>query len=246
MTRGADRVVVCGGDGSLHLAVQELAGSTTALAILPIGTGDDNARTLGIPLKDPAAAADVVLDGVRRTVDLGHVAAHDGTTRYFLGVLSSGFDSWVNERANRMTWPKGKARYSIAILGELRTFAPVSYEVTVDGTTLRDGAMLVAVGNGTSYGGGMMICPSAVPDDGLLDLTWLHAVGKTTFIRAFPSVFRGTHVEHPYVSTHRGSSIRLDAPGQLAYADGERVGPLPVQITAKASALQVIVPEGCA
>ena len=239
---GSERVVVCGGDGTLHLAVQELAGTDVGLGILPVGTGDDNARGLGIPLKDPEGAARTVVHGQRRTVDLGRVAADDGTSRYFLGVLSSGFDSWVNERANRMTWPKGKARYTVAIVGELRTFAPVRYSVTVDGEELQDGAMLVAVGNGISYGGGMKICPAAVADDGLLDLTWLHAVKKSVFIRAFPSVFSGTHVEQPYVTTARGRDIRLEAPGQLAYADGERVGPLPVQISAVPAALQVLVP----
>ncbi|MBM3688320.1 MAG: YegS/Rv2252/BmrU family lipid kinase [Actinobacteria bacterium] len=239
---GAREVVVAGGDGTLHHAVQELAGSETALAILPVGTGDDNARTLGIPLRDPAGAARALAEGVRRRVDLAEVTAADGTQRYFLGVLSAGFDSFVNERANRMTWPKGKARYVVAIAGELRTFRPVEYTAILDGREIREGAMLVAVGNGVSYGGGMKVCPGAVPDDGLLDVTWLHAVSTPTFIRVFPSVFSGTHVNKPFVSTYRAREIELSAPGQLAYADGERVGPLPISIRLRPGVLSVIVP----
>ena len=239
---GAAEVVVAGGDGTLHHAVQSLAGSDTALAILPIGTGDDNARTLGIPLRDPAGAAAAVAAGVTRRIDLAEVTADDGTRRFFLGVLSAGFDSFVNERANRMSWPKGKARYVVAILGELRTFRPVEYTASLDGREVRDGAMPVAVGNGGSYGGGMKVCPGAVPDDGLLDFTWLHAVSTPTFIRVFPSVFSGSHVDKPFVSTYRAREIALDAPGQLAYADGERIGPLPISIQARPAALSVIVP----
>ena len=86
----------------------------------------------------------------------------------------------------------------------------------------------------------MRVCPDAAPDDGLLDVTWLHGVGKATFLRVFPQVFSGSHVRSPYVSTTRAASIELDAPGQLAYADGERVGPLPALITVQRGALPVV------
>lgn len=237
---GEERIIVCGGDGSLHLAAQELAGGDTALGIVPAGTGDDNARTLGIPRGDVAVATRLAATGPVSRIDLGHVVVADGTVRVFLGVLSSGFDSLVNERANVMTWPSGNARYLVAILGELRTFRPVPYRAILDGREAAGEAMLVAVGNGASYGGGMRVCPDAVPDDGQLDVTWLHGVGKTTFLRVFPQVFSGRHVRSPYVSTTRAASIELDAPGQLAYADGERVGPLPAVITVEPGALPVV------
>lgn len=237
---GDERVLVCGGDGSLHLAAQELAGGETALGVVPAGTGDDNARTLGIPRGDAVAAATLAARGPISRMDLGRVVAGDGTERVFLGVMSSGFDSLVNERANAMTWPRGDARYLVAILGELRTFRPVSYSAVLDGRRVDGEAMLVAVGNGRSYGGGMRVCPDAVPDDGMLDVTWLHGVGKATFLRVFPQVFSGRHVRSPYVSTTRASRIELDAPGQLAYADGERVGPLPAVVTVECGALPVV------
>ncbi len=237
---GDERVIVCGGDGTLHLAAQELAGGDTALGIVPAGTGDDNARTLGIPRGDVAGATRLAATGTVSRIDLGRVVVADGAERVFLGVLSSGFDSLVNERANVMTWPNGNARYLVAILGELRTFRPVPYRATLDGRPVEGEAMLVAVGNGVSYGGGMRVCPDAMPDDGLLDVTWLHGVSKATFLRVFPQVFSGSHVRSPYVSTTRAASIELDAPGQLAYADGERVGPLPAAITVERGALPVV------
>ena len=141
-----------------------------------------------------------------------------------------------------MSWPKGKAKYAAAIVGELRVFKPVRYDADIDGVSVSEGAMLVAVGNGRFYGGGMLICPDADVHDGVLDVTWLEAVGIPTFLRAFPSVFRGTHVRRGDVRTFRGESIRLVAAGQLAYADGERVGPLPIDIRVLPSALRVRVP----
>lgn len=243
---GAARVVVCGGDGTLHLAAQELAGGDCALGIIPAGTGDDNARTLRIPLGDIAAAARLAVSGSPRRMDLGEVTTADGTRRVFLGVMSSGFDSLVNERANALDWPRGNARYLVSILGELRTFRPVQYAAQVDGRPVNGEAMLVAVGNGVSYGGGMKVCPDADPFDGLLDITWLHGVGKPTFLRVFPQVFSGGHVRTRYVSSLRAKAIHLDAPGQVAYADGERVGPLPVAVSVLPRALPVISGEASA
>lgn len=236
----ADRVVVIGGDGSLHLAAQELVGGSTALAIIPAGTGDDNARTLGIPLGRPQDAARLAILGAFSTIDLGCVTTGDGTQTFFLGVLSSGFDSLVNERANRMRWPTGKAKYVVALLGELRTFRPVGYRATFDGRVAQGQAMLVAIGNGSSYGGGMQVCLGANPADGLLDVTWLHGVGTGTFLRVFPQVFTGKHITSRYVSTTRATVVHLEADGQIAYADGERIGPLPVNIEVRPQALRVI------
>lgn len=237
---GADRVVVCGGDGTLHLAVQELCGSGTALAMVPSGSGDDNARTLGVPRGDVVAAATLAALGEASTMDLGRVATSQGDERVFLGVLSSGFDSQVNERANRMRWPAGNAKYLTAILAELRTFRPVAYRALLDGREATGEAMLVAVGNGVSYGGGMRVCPSADPADGLLDVTWLHGVPRATFLRLFPRVFTGSHVATRYVSSVRARTVSLEAQGQVAYADGERIGPLPIRVDVVPGALRVV------
>lgn len=239
---GADALVVCGGDGTVNLALQAVAETDTPLGILPVGTGDDNARTLGISLKDITAAADVIADGKTRLVDCGHVSTADDIERYFLGVMSVGFDSEVNERANEMSWPHGQARYLIATLAELRVFQPLPFTMTIDGEDIRQEAMLVAVGNGISYGGGMKVCPEADVSDGMLDMTVLAAVGKGEFVRAFPSVFKGTHVAHDYVTQHRFERATINAPDQVVYADGERFGPAPATVVIKPGAVNVFAP----
>ncbi len=243
LSEGADAIIACGGDGTVHLALQAAVQAHVPLGIIPVGTGDDNARTLGLPLGDAAAAADVIADDRLRTVDVGKITLKEsGEVRFFLGVLSVGFDSLVTERANRMTWPTGKARYIVATLAELSTFSPQEFTLTIDGDERRATAMLIAIGNGRSYGGGMLVCPNAQPDDGLLDMTLLNAVSKAKFISSFGSVFKGTHINEPFVDTYRFRSCTIEAPGQLVFADGERVGTVPATIDALPDALEVYAP----
>lgn len=239
---GASAVVACGGDGTVHAALQLVADTDIALGIIPMGTGDDNARSWGIPLGDPLGAAEVVAGGHIRMVDAGRVHCSDNDPQWFLGVMSSGFDSLVNERANHMSFPKGKAKYAVATLSELRVFKPVMYDIDVDGSHIHTEAMLVAIGNGVSYGGGMKVCPNAEIDDGELEITVLSRVGKWEFVRVFPRVFKGTHVSHPAVHSLRGSTIDLAAAGQIVYADGERIGSLPARIECHPAAVRALVP----
>ena len=236
-------VIACGGDGTVHAVAQALVGTTVALGIMASGSGDDIAHALGFPAGSADTSADYLVTaiaaGSTRVVDVGHVISGDGTSRHFLAVLSTGFDSAVNERANTMTRLRGQ-RYNVAMVRELASFRPSRYELRLDDEVITGAAMLVAVGNGPRYGGGMRICPSAVIDDGQLDVTWLSAMSKPTFLRAFPSVYSGQHVHHPAVRTFRGRTLMISAAGQVAYADGERVGPLPVRIESRAAALRVL------
>ena len=240
--RQPDAVVVVGGDGSIHGALQPLVGTGIPLGVLPVGSGDDNARSLGIPRRDPEAVAGLVASSEGRRIDVGRVVTADGREEYFLGVLSAGFDSEVNERANNLQRLRGQARYLAAIVAELRSFRPVPFTVTVDGRSESASTMLVAVGNGISYGGGMRVCPGADHADGQLDVTWLVEVSRLRFIRSFPQVFTGSHVRQPFVRTRRGQRIDLDAPAQTVYADGERIGPLPATVTCIPGALTVLAP----
>jgi diacylglycerol kinase (ATP) len=246
--RGCDAVVAVGGDGMVNLAAQVLAETSTPLGLVPAGTGNDFARMLGLHGLSPASAADVVVAGLSgtapygRRVDLGQALVEGAAPRWFAGVLSSGFDSAVNERGNAMRWPRGRMRYNLAIVAELGGFRPVPYTIEADGLVLETAAMLVAVGNGQSYGGGMKVTPGARLDDGLLDVTVLGALGRVTFVRLFPRVYRGTHVEHPSVQVLRARTVRVQAAGTVAYADGERLGPLPVEATCVPDALAVLAP----
>jgi diacylglycerol kinase (ATP) len=240
---GARAVLAAGGDGTVHAVLQPLVGTDTPLGIIAGGSGDDIAASLGFPTKDVTAITTALVRAVAvgRTslIDVGHVITHDGADRYFLGVMSTGFDSAVNERANTMARLGGQ-RYNVAIVRELASFRPVPYEVVIDGELIRADGMLVSVGNGPRYGGGMLVCPAARMDDGLLDITWLGAVSTLTFLRALPLVFKGTHVTKSYVRTHRGREFTISAPGQIAYADGERIGPLPISVRAIPGALRVL------
>lgn len=240
---GAKVVLACGGDGTVHGVVQALVDTEVALGIVACGSGDDIALALGFPAHDVQAAVDYVTTaiaaGTTCVVDTGRATTADGTTRDFLAVLSTGFDSAVNERANHMTrW--GGQRYNVAMVRELASFRPTHYELLLDDEIVSGEAMLVAVGNGATYGGGMRICPGATLHDGLLDVTWLSAMSKPDFLRAFPSVFTGRHVSHRAVRTFRSRTLTIRAERQVAYADGERIGPLPVAIEARPGSLRVL------
>lgn len=231
-----DALVAFGGDGLVHLAVQAVAGTDVPLGIIPAGTGNDIADALGLPRKNPLVAADAVLRGKPRTIDAGRIAGE-----WFAGVVCCGFDSRVNERANAMTWPPGMAKYLLALAQELRTFEPIPFRITLDEEeVIEQEGMFVAVGNTRSYGAGMRVCPDAQPDDGLLDVMILGAVSKGAFLRAFPRVFQGTHVTHPAVTVRRVRSVRLEAPDTIAYADGERIGPVPITCEIVPGALRVL------
>lgn len=233
---GVDALVVVGGDGMVHLAIQALAHSESKLGLIPAGTGNDVARYFGIPRRDPAAAVDILLAGKERVVDLAKAGP-----RYFLTVLAAGFDAIVNERANQMTWPRGQLRYHIATVAELRTFSPLPYVLEVDGEQHRFEAMLVAVGNGESFGGGLRITEGASLDDGELDVVVIGPMKRRELIYTYPKLFKGTHVTHPRYVHYRGKQITVAAPGITAYADGERIGALPLTVSVQPGALRVVV-----
>ena len=232
-----ENLVVVGGDGMVHLAAQALAGTPTNLGIIPAGTGNDVARYVGVPRRDPQLAADVVVGSRVRTIDL----ARAGGT-YFVTVLAAGFDSKVNERANTMSWPRGQMRYNLATLAELRVFDPLPYILELDGEVRTLDAMLVAVGNGESFGGGLRITHGASLDDGLLDVVIIKPMSKAKLVRTYPRLFSGRHVGMPEYEHHRVRSVTVAAPGVSAYADGDRIGMLPLTVEAVPQALRVLVP----
>jgi diacylglycerol kinase (ATP) len=234
---GVESLVVCGGDGMVHLAVQAVAGTQTNLGIIPAGTGNDVARYFDIPRNDPQLAADIVVGSRVRRVDL---ACAGGT--YYVTVLAAGFDSKVNERANAMTWPKGQMRYNLATLAELRVFEPLPYTLVLDGVEHRLDAMLVAVGNGSSFGGGLRITEGALLDDGLLDVVVIKPMSKRKLVASYPKLFTGTIGNIAEYEHHLVKEVTVAAPGIVAYADGERIGALPLTVEVAPAALRVLVP----
>ena len=248
LDRGTDALVVAGGDGVISLALQALACSDIPLGIIPAGTGNDHAREYGLPTKGPEAAADIVADGWTETVDLGRICDAGGAAKWFGTVVATGFDSLVSDRTNRMRWPHGRMRYNLALLAELAQLRLLPFRLVLDTGTessreMRADLILAAFGNTRSYGGGMLICPTADHADGQLDITMVHSTSRVRLIRLFPTVFKGSHVDLDEVTTARARSIYVECPGINAYADGDYACALPAEISAVPGALHILRPD---
>jgi len=229
-------VIAVGGDGLAHVVLQKTTPAQIPLAVIPAGTGNDFVRTLGWSLSDLEPYLDQIVSTKARLMDLGLV---DG--EWFGAILSTGFDSIVNERANTMHWPKGPNKYNLAIAIELPGFKPRQYEITLDDRIIKTQAMLIAISNGRSYGGGMLVCPQADIHDGLFDVMILHTISKIEFLKVFPRVFKGTHISHPAVEIVRSKRVSIKADA-VAYADGERIGSLPLTAECISEAMQTWIP----
>ncbi|MFJ5985150.1 diacylglycerol/lipid kinase family protein [Lentzea sp. NPDC092896] len=228
---GVDLLVVLGGDGAAHLGVQAVAGTSTALGIVPAGTGNDLAVAVG------SRSVEDVVHGTRKQLDLGRLS----TGQWFATVLCAGFDSAVNERANAMRWPAGPRRYDLAIVAELASLKSAPLVVTTEDQTFELDATLVAIGNTPNYGGGIPVCPGADAHDGLFDVTVVEHGSRRMLMRMLPTLRTGTHTEHPAVRTFRAREVSLSGGnGWIAYADGERQEALPVSVRTVPGALTVL------
>lgn len=236
-----DALAVAGGDGMVHLGANLCAGTQMPLAIMPCGTGNDAALVLGIPIDDPAGAAKMALENLANpfVADLG-LGVTSTRRFYFFNSASAGFDSLCNRRANRWKYPKGPSRYTLAMLYELVGFSSLKYRAKIDGKERDLDAMLCALSNGPSYGGGMLVAPDARIDDGQLDLFIVNKITKPELIKVFPKVFTGKHVTHPAVEILRVTEVTLISEGVPVYADGEPAGQLPMTVSIAPKALRVL------
>jgi diacylglycerol kinase (ATP) len=236
-------LIVVGGDGIAHLGVNACAQSNVPLGIVAAGTGNDSARTLGLPTDDVVAGVRAILAGLDspRPVDLLR-GKTNATEFWSFGTVSAGFDALVNRRANQLRWPKGPRRYEVAMVLELAKFKGISYQAIIDGKVRKFEAMLCAAANSPAYGGGMLIAPQAKVDDGLLDLFIVHKISRATLLKIFPKVYTGQHVTHPKVEILRAQSVLLDAGEMPAYSDGEAVGQSPIAVSIAPKALLVFAP----
>jgi diacylglycerol kinase (ATP) len=234
-------LVAAGGDGTVGLLAGIAADHACRLGIVPTGSGNDFAATLGYDRRRPLDAIAAIADGRDATVDLGVVNG-----RSYTCVTCSGFDAEANRWANSVTRLSGTALYVAAVMRTLAVYRPCPFRVTVDGTVHETPAWMVAVGNSTSYAGGMRIVPDARMDDGLLDVCIVGNLSRVQILRHFPKVFRGTHLSVPGVEMYRGSRVTVEAlggDGMEVWADGERVGPLPATMEPRRAALRVRVPQ---
>jgi len=236
---GLDRLLVAGGDGTLHHAIQGLAGTPCALGVIPLGTGNDLARALGLPLA-PLAALEAALVATPRTIDLGRAGA-----RVFAGVAGVGLDGEVSRRvAAAPRGLRGSAAYAWAVVCAVARFDPPHLEARWDGGAFDGRVMLGAAANSPLFGGGMRIAPAARLDDGLLDVVLVERVSAARLLAVFPRVYRGRHLGHPAVHVARVAAVTFrTAPPTTVYADGEPMlaaGPDEVRLESWPAALRVL------
>lgn len=242
----SDVIIACGGDGTVHFTLQAALRLGLPMGIVPAGSGDDAARAIGLPhgrkRGDLRRAVEYTVAHLHRSraVDVIWAEAADGTREAYLGVLGAGFDSRVNARANDLSFPPGTAKYIRAMLQELRSFRPIPYRLEFPEESVEISGMLIAVGNGSTYGGGMKVCPGADVHDGLAEVLVVSEISKFSLLRIFPRVFNGTHIKHPATRILTAREFVLHAPGQIAYADGECIGPAPIRLSVAADAVRIV------
>lgn len=223
---GYEIVFACGGDGTLSQVINGLLDTGVPTGLLPAGTGNDFARMVGVS-RDPVLAARQALQGAPGRVDLFSV--NDGAA-WAVNIMGIGFDAAVAARMNRRVRLTGGAfAYVTAVLQELATHRAGEIELEIDGATWHGRALLVALANAVSYGGGMKIAPQASVTDGLMDVILVGEISKPAFLRAFPRVFRGTHLTHPAITAWQAKrvTVRSAAP-QPVLLDGDLYGMTPV------------------
>lgn len=240
---GAERIVVVGGDGLVHLALQAVATTETALGVVPVGTGNDFVRGLSgfafdEQANDPARAARAALGPVS-AIDAIRVGPESDPTAWVASVATAGFSGDVNDRANRLRRPRGPSRYTVATVLEIPTLTRRPLQITADGVTTEFDTALIAVANTGWFGGGMQICPGADPADGQLDVTVVAGASRLEMLRFFRLVFNGRHLEHPKVHTLRGAIIEITGADVALWGDGEPVGNIATTLTAVPSALRI-------
>ena len=226
-------VVAFGGDGFIHEIIQHVVPREIPLGVIPCGTGNDFARSLGIYRLALSQQLDLIVQSDSHAIDLGRV----GST-WFAAILSSGFDTLVNERANLMKWPKGRMRYNIAMIEKIIALRTHSYRMRLDVKSVDVEATMVTVANGPRYGGGMKVCPDAALTDGLFDVMVLGKVSRIELLKVFPKVYSGRHVGHPAVTFYRCREIEIIGSG-ASFADGEPISSLPLTAQCVSSALKV-------
>jgi YegS/Rv2252/BmrU family lipid kinase len=236
-----ETVAALGGDGLLRPIAGALKNRESPLALIPCGRGNDLARVLEIP-RDLTEATRIAVEGDERLLDVANV---DGTP--YMGIASLGFDSDANRIANEAKLVPRKAVYLYAGLRALAAWKPAGFTVTVDGRRHEVRGYTVAVGNSRSYGGGMLLLPQAELDDGILDVFVSRESSKLTFLRGIPKVFRGTHVDSPYVDTMRGEVVEVSSDRPfVVYADGDPIAATPTTMRVERQCLRVMVPRATA
>ena len=234
-------VVACGGDGTVNLCLNSIMDLDVKFAVLPMGTGNDFARHLGLKNLDDALL--VLTAGVSSKVDVGKVTFADKTVRFFGAVASCGFDAQVNEIANHMSGPNGPIKYLAAVFKEISNLTSLHLSIDTSEQHFIGDYTLIAIGNTSSYGGGMHITPAADLTDGKFTVTYVTKVKRRTLLMVLPKVFSGNHVFHPKVAVDETDRIEISGDPFPVYADGERLGLGPAKFEVLPARLEVLTTE---
>ena len=244
-SEGFDRVVAVGGDGTVQEVVNGLldGGRHVGIGIVPVGNGNDLARSLGLP-RASAEAWSVAVGASERLIDVLQATGSADRSRWFASAGGLGFDAQVAAAmATRSGWQRGSIGYLVTTLVELQRFSNCRVLLTLDGVTSEQHVLFVAIANGAYYGGGMRIAPDARTDDGQLDVCIVGDITRMTALRQLPNLYRGTHVKHPQVAVARVTSVAIEGdPGTLVHLDGEPFGGLPLRVEMAPSRLLVAMP----
>jgi len=253
---GHDRIVVVGGDGTIHEVVNGVmadgkltAGQRLSIGVVPAGSGNDLVRDLLLPM-DPIAALAIATGEQERIIDVARADDTRGRIRHFVVAGGVGFDAQVAHVMfrHRLPWQKGRAGYFLSTFIELMRFRNRRLQLRL---ATRDGdvrservSLLVAFANGPYLGGGMQICPGAEVADGFLDLCVAGDLSRIEALRLLPGMYKGAHVGHPKVEFLRAAAIEFTADEDtLVHLDGEPFGNLPLTVTVQPAALRVAVGE---
>lgn len=238
--QGLHGIVAVGGDGTAQLGVNLCVPNQLPLGIIPAGSGNDQARELGLPLGDLPAAVERIVATLENPIRVDAMrVATDSRDFWSIGSISGGFDALCAKRANGLKWPKGPNSYVAAMLLELPKFRPIKYRITLDGTIRDVEAMLCGIANVKNFGGGMKISPGSNMADGELEVFILHKVSRPKLLKIFPSVYKGEHIKYREVDIVKARSIRIENSGFPVSCDGELVGNAPIDCEVMPGALRV-------
>lgn len=235
--RGSDRLTVMGGDGTISEVMNGILGSDLELGVISVGTGNDVARSLDLPVNKPEEALEIILAGKILLMDVGCEGS-----RHFLSLLGVGFPAIVAEEANRMKHLKGSPAFFVAVYKALHRMKPAQVHIQLDDCALDVKCTSIMIQNTPYTGGGLLMAPDAKVDDGLLDIVLVDDIGKFDLMVNFPKVYRGAHFSHPSFSLYRSRTVRIESEEKLPkILDGDPAGTLPACATVREKALKVIV-----
>jgi diacylglycerol kinase (ATP) len=245
-----DVVVSAGGDGTHHYVLNGIFGSDVPLGVLSVGSGNDFATGLGIPL-EPSIAASALIYGRPWQIDVARVASprdpasQEAETRVYACIAGAGFDAIVTRFANdHVHRVHGSAAYAWSILRCLKFYRPFAVDLHSQASNFSGNVIFVTIGNSTRYGGGLKMAPHARLDDGLLDVCVVMEMSKLELLRWIPNAYRGTHLKNPRILYFQTDKVTLHSQSRLElFGDGEFIQELPAIIEAVPRSLNVIVPR---